>query len=95
MSAMAWGAFGYRLVLAEAGMAAQVLELSLAKSLTDSHRIVHHPLPGPSQAPGPQPEVHLLQVLDRADLLHPLIYFLHLPSPSANLPLGTQQEGQV
>lgn len=63
---MAWGAFGYRLVLAEAGMAAQVLELSLAKSLTGSHRIVHHPLPGPNQALGPQPEVHLLQVLLQA-----------------------------
>jgi hypothetical protein len=63
---MAWGAFGYRLVLAEAGMAAQVLELSLAKSLTGSHRIVHHPLPGPNHALGPQPEVHLLQVLLQA-----------------------------
>lgn len=59
---MAWGADGYRLVLAEAGMSAQVLELSLAKSLTGSHRIVHHPLPSPDQPRKPQPEVHLLQV---------------------------------
>ena len=33
---------GYRLVAAEAGSAAQVLELALAKSLPASHRIVHY-----------------------------------------------------
>ena len=76
VAAMAWGACGYRLVLAEAGMSAQVLELTLAKSLTGSHRIVHHPLPRPNQARGPPPEVHLLQVLLRATSLTTLHFSL-------------------
>ena len=62
VAAMAWGCSGYRLVLAEAGMAAQVLELSLAKSPRGSHRILH---PSVSQAASGRPapsEIHILQV---------------------------------
>jgi hypothetical protein len=66
---MAWGAAGYRLVLAEAGSAAQVLELALAKALAGSHRIIARagqPLLSRSAAAEaglrePAPEVHLLQ----------------------------------
>ena len=62
IAAMTWGCSGYRLVLAEAGMSAQVLELSLAKSPRGSHRILH---PWTSQAgsgiPAPS-EIHILQV---------------------------------
>ena len=62
IAAMTWGCSGYRLVLAEAGMSAQVLELSLAKSPRGSHRILH---PATSQAgsgaPAPS-EIHILQV---------------------------------
>lgn len=71
---MAWGAHGYRLVLAETGVQAQVLELSLAKSLTGSHRIMHHALARPDDPQGPQPEVHLLQVWSQAsDLRYPAL----------------------
>ena len=67
VAAMAWGCSGYRLVLAEAGMAAQVLELSLAKSPRGSHRILH---PSVSQAASGRPapsEIHILQVSTPAE----------------------------
>ena len=66
MAALAWGCSGYRLVAAEAGSAAQVLELTLAKSLPNSHRIVHaaggEAGAGDAARRGALPEVHLLQV---------------------------------
>lgn len=73
---MAWGAAGYRLVLAEAGSAAQVLELALAKALAGSHRIISRAgQPASASRPAaeaglrePAPEVHLLQA--RRVLLH-------------------------
>lgn len=62
IAAMTWGCSGYRLVLAEAGMSAQVLELSLAKSPSGSHRILHPCTPqAGSGIPAPS-EIHILQV---------------------------------
>ena len=62
IAAMTWGCSGYRLVLAEAGMSAQVLELSLAKSPRGSHRILHPCTPqAGSGIPAPS-EIHILQV---------------------------------
>ena len=62
VAAMAWGCAGYRLVLAEAGMAAQVLELSLAKSPRGSHRILHPSLAQAAPGRPPPSEIHILQV---------------------------------
>ena len=62
VAAMAWGCAGYRLVLAEAGMAAQVLELSLAKSPRGSHRILHPSSAQPGPGRPPPSEIHILQV---------------------------------
>ena len=78
VAAMAWGAAGYRLVLAEAGSAAQVLELSLAKALVGSHRIISR---SGAAADGalrePPAEVHLLQVHSTA-CLHDMLMNIHL-----------------
>ena len=58
VAAVAWGPYGYKMMVAEVGSAAQVLELGLAKSLRSSHRIAAncHASALPNQ------EVHLLQV---------------------------------
>ena len=100
VAAMAWGCAGYRLVLAEAGMAAQVLELSLAKSPRGSHRILHpsfaHDLPGlhafsaPAYVPhrsGGEASLHL-QADDRLLLVTDGNDALSpaLPHPSSGLP---------
>ena len=73
IAAMTWGCSGYRLVLAEAGMSAQVLELSLAKSPSGSHRILHPCTPqAGSGIPAPS-EIHILQVGHSQYVCPPLI----------------------
>ncbi|KAK9828450.1 hypothetical protein WJX72_000056 [[Myrmecia] bisecta] len=71
VAAMAWGVQGYRLMVAESGSSAQLLELALAKSVVGSHRLMHH-----SEAASPQAdlrqhhqEVHILQADDRLLLI--------------------------
>lgn len=61
ISALAWGAAGYSLLLTETASAGQLLELSLARALTRAHRVVCR---DPSSAPGhpARQEVHALQV---------------------------------
>lgn len=66
---MAWGCSGYRLVLAEAGMAAQVLELSLAKSPRGSHRILHPSVSQPGSGRPAPSEIHILQVSAAPDMM--------------------------
>lgn len=73
IAAVAWGPWGYKMMVAEVGSAAQVLELGLAKSMRSSHRIAasRH-----ASASSPNQEVHLLQVrfcipVPRQGMSHP------------------------
>ena len=59
VASLAWGPFGYQVMLAEVGATGQVLKVSLAKSLQASHRVAatRH-----TSSSYPNQEVHLLQV---------------------------------
>ena len=58
---MAWGLQGYRLVVAERSSTALVLEVTLAKSLPNSYRIVQ-PQDASEDSLRSLPEIHFLQV---------------------------------
>lgn len=59
---MAWGAEGYQLMVAEAASSAHVLELSLAKSLRGSHRVLSGDTSPQDRYCQVQQEVHVLLV---------------------------------
>ncbi len=59
---MAWGAEGYQLMVAEAASSAHVLELSLAKSLRGSHRVLSGDASPQDRYCQVQQEVHVLLV---------------------------------
>lgn len=75
--ALAWGPYGYQLLVAEAGDAAHFRELSFAKSLGGSHRVLHSG--GANKAGGgvlgalalqqQEEAVHVLQADDRLLLI--------------------------
>eukprot|EP00884_Botryococcus_braunii_P016462 jgi/Botrbrau1/349/Bobra.110_2s0008.1 len=69
VSALTWALEGYKLMVAEAGGNCQVLELTLAKSLPNAHRVPMQDLSlneGVSWLP---PEVYILQAEDRVLLV--------------------------
>lgn len=62
VSTLAWGLEGYKLVVTEAGGNCQVLELTLCKSLPNSHRIPMHDGSVKDDTSWRPPEVYILQV---------------------------------
>lgn len=60
VAAVAWGPWGYKMMVAEVGTSGQVLELGLAKSLRASHRIASKR--SNASALYTSQEAHLLQV---------------------------------
>lgn len=62
VSNLVWGLEGYKLVVTEAGGNCQVLELTLCKSLPNSHRIPMHDSTSRDDNSWRPPEVYILQV---------------------------------
>ncbi|KAG1677057.1 hypothetical protein FOA52_001227 [Chlamydomonas sp. UWO 241] len=61
--ALAWGALGYQLLVATAGCAGSLVELSFARSLPNHHRVAHA---GTAVGGGgPAEELHVMQAHDR------------------------------
>lgn len=69
IAAVAWGAEGYQLMVAEAASSAHVLELSLAKSLRGSHRVLSGDTSPQDRYCQVQQEVHVLLGSDRLLLI--------------------------
>ncbi|PSC67405.1 Quino amine beta chain-like RIC1-like guanyl-nucleotide exchange factor [Micractinium conductrix] len=65
ISALAWSAHGYQLLVAEQGQAARLHQLEFARQMVGSHRVVQPAAaPGGAAAPG-QEELQALQAADR------------------------------